>query len=483
MSRVVVIGAGVGGLASAARLAVLGHDVTVCERSTAIGGKLGVLRQQGFTFDTGPSLVTMPQVFRELFAATGDPLDSVLTLRPVEPIARYRFADGTMLDATADLTTFCDTLDTALGEGSGDDWRRFMQRAERIWDATHVPFLESPLHGIRSLLRQSYKVADVAAIAPWKTLRTLGNHYLRDPRLRMFLDRYATYTGSDPRKAPAALAVVPYVEQAFGAWYAEGGLHLLGRAMADRATERGATLRVDTEVTAITLAGNRVDGVTLADGSHLPADVVVANADASVVYRDLLPRRDMQRRLARTTPSLAGFVVLLGLRGRTADLAHHTVLFPEDYDAEFDAVFGGRPVDDPTVYISAPDDPAAAPDGDEAWFVLVNAARNGPVDWDARANDYATHVVDLMARRGLDIRDRVVVREVRSPADLERATRSPGGSIYGSSSNGPLAAFLRPANASGVTGLFLVGGSSHPGGGLPLVTLSARIVAGLVGPA
>ena len=158
------------------------------------------------------------------------------------------------------------------------------------------------------------------------------------------------------------------------------------------------------------------------------------------------------------------------------------MLFPEDYDAEFDAVFGGRPADDPTVYISAPVDAATAPDGDEAWFVLVNAARNGPVDWDAQADDYATHVVDLMARRGLDVRDRIVVREVRSPADLERATRSPGGSIYGSSSNGPMAAFLRPANASGVTGLFLVGGSSHPGGGLPLVTLSAKIVAGLIGP-
>ncbi|BEP15458.1 phytoene desaturase family protein [Acidothermaceae bacterium B102] len=483
MSRVVIIGAGVGGLASAARLATLGHDVTLCEQSPVIGGKLGIHEEQGFTFDTGPSLVTMPQVFGELFASTGDPLNSVLTLRPVEPIARYRFADGTMLDSTADLTTFCDSLDEALGEGNGDDWRRFMQRAERIWDATHVPFLESPLHGIRSLLRQAYKVGDLATIAPWKTLRTLGTHYLRDPRLRMFLDRYATYTGSDPRKAPAALAVVPYVEQAFGAWYVEGGLHLLGQAIADRAVERGATLRLDTEVTAITVTGNLVDGVTLADGSHLEADVVVANADASVVYRDLLPRKAMQRQLARTTPSLSGFVVLLGLRGRTEGLAHHTVLFPEDYDAEFDAVFGGRLADDPTVYISAPVDAATAPDGDEAWFVLVNAARNGLVDWDAQAVDYATHVVDLMARRGFDVRDRIAVREVRSPADLERATRSPGGSIYGSSSNGPMAAFLRPANASGVTGLFLVGGSSHPGGGLPLVTLSAKIVAGLVGPA
>ena len=222
-----------------------------------------------------------------------------------------------------------------------------MQRAERIWDATHVPFLESPLHGVRSLLRQAYKVGDLATIAPWKTLRTLGTHYLRDPRLRMFLDRYATYTGSDPRKAPAALAVVPYVEQAFGAWYVEGGLHLLGHAMADRAVERGATLRLGTEVTAITVAGNRVDGVTLADGSRLPADVVVANADASV----RLPRSAAAQGAA--TPARAHHPVAVRLRRAPRPawshdgLAHHTVLFPEDYDAEFDAVFGGRPAERP----------------------------------------------------------------------------------------------------------------------------------------
>jgi phytoene desaturase len=482
VSRVVVVGAGVGGLAAAARLAAQGHRVTVCESSSQTGGKLGTLSVQGFSFDTGPSLVTMPQVFRELFAATGDPLDTVLDLRPVEPIARYRFADGTVFDSSADLTTFCDRLDSALGEGAGEDWQRFMRRAERIWDATHGPFLESPLRGVPSLLRQAWRVGDLHAVAPWRSLRSLGRQYLRDPRLRMFLDRYATYTGSDPRRAPAALAVIPYVEQTFGAWYVAGGLHLLGAAIADRAREHGTEILTDTEVTGIDLEAGNVGGVTLADGTRLRADVVVANADAATVYGRLLPDPRAQRRLARTTPSLSGFVLLLGLRGRTPGLAHHSVLFPADYDAEFDAVFGGRPAEDPTVYISAPQDPALAPEGDEAWFALVNAARQDPVDWDDQPG-YADHILDLMAQRGLDVRDRVAVREVRTPADLERLTGSPGGSIYGSSSNGAMAAFLRPANASGVNGLFLVGGSAHPGGGLPLVALSAKIVAGMVGPA
>ncbi|MDX6243810.1 MAG: hypothetical protein QOE76_1533 [Frankiales bacterium] len=482
MSRVIVIGAGIGGLASAARLAAQGHRVTVCERSSDIGGKLGTLTAQGFSFDTGPSLVTMPQVFRELFAATGDPLDSVLELRPVEPIARHRFADGSGFDSSADLTSFCDSLDRGLGDGAGEDWRTFMRRAERIWDATHQPFLESPLHGIRSLLRQAWRVGDLQAVAPWRSLRSLGRQYLRDPRLRMFLDRYATYTGSDPRRAPAALAVIPYVEQTFGAWYVNGGLHLLGAAIADRARERGAEVLTGAEVTDIDVEGGKVSGVTLADGTPLKADVVVANADAATVYGRLLPTPSAQRRLSRTTPSLSGFVLLLGLRGRTPGLAHHTVLFPADYDAEFDAVFGCRPAQEPTVYISAPQDPAVAPDGDEAWFVLVNAAPHGAVDWNAQP-DYAHRILHLMAQRGLDVGDRVAFREIRTPADLELLTGSPGGSIYGSSSNGAMAAFLRPGNVSGVSGLFLVGGSAHPGGGLPLVTLSAKIVAGLVGPA
>jgi phytoene dehydrogenase-like protein len=223
--------------------------------------------------------------------------------------------------------------------------------------------------------------------------------------------------------------------------------------------------------------------------------VVVANADAAHVYGALVDAPVAARRLARATPSLSGFVLLLAVRGRTPGLAHHNVLFPRDYDAEFDAVFGDPavPVPDPTLYVSAPDDPAVRPDGCEAWFVLVNAPRHAPgphpgpgaVDWRAPGvtASYADGLLDLLAARGLPVRDRVLWSQALSPADLEERTGAVGGAIYGTSSNGASAAFLRPANRSPVPGLFLVGGSSHPGGGLPLVTLSAQIVAGLVGAA
>jgi phytoene desaturase len=387
-------------------------------------------------------------------------------------------------------------LDDALGDGAGADWDRFLDRAHDVWQVTRGPFLESPLGGARDLLGLARRTADVRTVAPWQTLRGLGEQYLRDPRLRMLLDRYATYTGSDPRRAPAALSVVPYVEQTFGGWYVPGGLRRLGAAVHERAMLRGAQVRLGAAVSQVLVEGGRAAGVVLADGERLAADVVVANADATHLYDDLLPASvagRARRRLHRATPSLSGFVLLLALRGRTPGLAHHTVLFPDgSYDDEFDSVFGrhARPVPDPTVYVSAPDDPALRPDDDhEAWFVLVNAPRHGTgpgaVDWDEAglASSYADRVLDVLAARGLDVRDRVLWREVRTPADLQRATRSPGGAIYGTSSNGARAAFLRPANASPVPGLFLVGGSAHPGGGLPLVGMSAAIVAGLVGPA
>jgi phytoene desaturase len=495
VSRVVVVGAGVGGLAAAARLAANGHDVVLCEAADEVGGKLGLVEATTpdgvFRFDTGPSLVTLPHVLRETFEDTGG-WPAGLALEPLDPVARYRFADGTGLDASSDLDEHCRRLDAALGAGAGDDWRAFTARAQRVWEASRGPFLESPLHGPRTLLRlATRRPGDIAAIAPGTSLRALGRRHLRDPRLRTYLDRYATYTGSDPRRAPAALAAVQYAEQAYGGWYVPGGLHLIGRRLTERAVERGVQLRLGTRVAEVLVAGGRAAGVRLQDGAELPADVVVANVDAASVYGSMVRAPSAARRLARATPSLSGFVLLLAVRGRTPGLAHHNVLFPADYDAEFDAVFGdpARPVPDPTLYVSAPDDPAVRPDGCEAWFVLVNAPRHGTgpgaVDWrePGLSERYAEHLLDLLAARGLPVRDRVVWSQTISPADLEQRTGAVGGAIYGTSSNGAAAAFLRPANRSPVPGLLLVGGSSHPGGGLPLVLLSARIVSGLVGPA
>lgn len=484
MTRVVVVGAGLGGLAVAARLASSGFEVTVCEQAGRVGGKLNVYEEDGFRFDTGPSLVTLPQALAELFSETGPPLEDVLDLQPVEPIARYRYADGTAFDATTDREAMSANLDAALGAGAGGQWRRLLERAGAIWAAVEQPFLRSRLDRPADLLRQSVRLRDLATIAPHRSLRGLGHRYLPDRRLRMLLDRYATYAGSDPRRAPAALAVIPFVEQTFGAWYVPGGLYRIAEAVAARARQTGVLIRTQSAVRCILTDARGVTGVELADGERLSAQVVVANADAWQVYGALVQdrrARSARRALRALTPSLSGFALLLGVRGERPSLAHHNVFFPPDYDAEFEALFSRRPraVADPTLYVAVPLDPAAAPPGHRAWFVLANAPPHGRVDWrdPVFVRRYAHHLLGLLAARGVEVRDRLTLRRAITPADLAVRTKASGGAIYGTASHGWRAAFLRPANRTPVPGLWLVGGSSHPGGGLPLVVWSAALVA------
>ena len=491
MSRIVVIGAGIGGLAAAARLAAAGHDVTIVERAETVGGNVGHHERRTdagvFRFDTGPSLLTLPHVFDDLFRATGSTLEDELELVALDPLVRHVFADGHVLDSSPDPAEFARRIAVAFGHQAAADWQRLWRRAERVWTASWRHVIRSRVDSPWSLATLSWRVGDLAAIAPGRTLRGLGRSYLSDPRLRLMLDRYATYAGSDPRRAPAALVAIPYAELAFGGWYIGGGLASLAEALHRHNDARGVRILLGLAATRIDTAAGRVTGVRLTDGGRLAAEIVVANADAATVYRDLLPSRG---RATVGDRSLSGFVLLLGVRGRTPDLAHHTVFFPPDYDAELDAVFGrpARPVDDPTILVTVADDPKVRPEGSEAWYILVNAPPHGrseaAVDWAAwgRADAYADRVLETLAERGLDIRPRVMFREIRTPANLAEATGTPDGAIYGTARHG-LRGLVRPANRGPVRGLFLVGGSTHPGGGLPMVALSAEIVAATIGPA
>lgn len=496
-SKVVVIGAGVGGLATAARLAATGKSVTVLEQGDHFGGKLAAYRRAGFVFDTGPSLFTLPAVYRDLFLKTGEPLEKAIDLQPLDPAFRYQFRDGaTVVMPGVGAGPCADALADGLGGKAAQEWRSLIKRGGAMWQITREPFLQSPLTGWRNIMSLAKKPGDVQTIAPFTTLRSLGEKTFSDKRLITLLDRYATYTGSDPRKAPAVLATVPYVEQTFGAWHIGGGVSSLADALVKRCLDLGVRLSARTNVTSIDTNANKVTGVRTDADEFFAADFVVANADAREVYGSLLdsrPARDANKGIKKTTPSLAGFVMLLAIGGRTAGLQHHNVWFTDNYDAEFDSIFGRfvAPVDDPTIYVCAPDDPRMRPDPHhESWFVLVNAPRhgdgtNGTMNWDESglAEQYADHLLAVLAARGMDVRPRILWREIRTPADLERGVRAPGGAIYGTSSNGARAAFARPANASPVGGLYLVGGSAHPGGGLPLVGMGAEIVANLINAA
>jgi phytoene desaturase len=489
VSRVVVIGAGLGGLATAARLARLRHEVVVVEAAEAVGGQTGGLTRGSFGWDTGPTSVTLPAALRDLFLKTGKPLETVLDLEPLEPLARLRFADGTDLDLpNTGVRDVAAAFDAALGGRSGDDWRRFHEHASEVWALARGSLVEGPLPRPRDLLFRSPRLHRV--LTTRRTLRDDARRFFADERQQMWLEHQATGFGSDPRRAPAWLSVWPYVEHTFRGWTVRGGMRSLVDAVHDRAVSRGAVVQTGARVVAVSTSG-RVDGVRLEDGRVLPADIVVSDVDARQLYDDLLPHDASRRTSVEPRPSASVFTLLLGLRGLTPDVRPRTVLFSGDPDRELDAVFGvdARGPEDPTLSVHVSRDPAHAPADSEAWTVQVTVPRHGAgpgaLDWSAErvAAGYAEHLLDRLAARELDLRDRVVVAEHRSPADVERSTGSPGGAAYGAAMDGARAAWLRAANRSPVPGLFLVGASAHPGGGIPSVTMSAAIVAEMIGRA
>ena len=486
--RVIVIGAGMAGLASAARLAKRGHKVSIYEASGYAGGKCRTEWIDGYAFDTGPSLLTLPAVYRDLFLKTGKRLEHLLQLTPVDPAFTYIFHDGarvTFPNLSHNKTV--SAIRESFGSEAADSWHALMLRAEQMWEASRESFIEGELKSPLELLKRPHFISDLRTISPLKSLRKLTHSYTNNPYLQKIVDRYATYTGSDPREVPAVLLTIAFVEEAFGAWHVQGGLGKLATTLETRVRELGVDLHFDSKVKEIKVENGRAIGITLESGEEVQADIVVANADAELVYNKLLPASRKtarpRRALRKATPSLSGFSLLLGLRGKS-DLNHHTVFFPENYDDEFDAIFQRKePVPDPAIYICNPQDPHMVSSSDsESWFVLINAPRHEPgsgFDWRAPgvAQGYAEHIIDLMESKGLDVRSRLDLCEIRTPADLETKTNAPGGSIYGTSSNGPRSAFLRAKNRSPIANLYCVGGSSHPGGGLPLVGISAEIVA------
>jgi phytoene desaturase len=477
VAEVVVVGGGVGGLAAAIRLRASGHGVTILERRPEVGGKLAVVERDGFRFDAGPSLLTLPSVFDELFRVAGKRLADVVSMRRLDPQLRHRWPDGSGFD-TRDGPDATAAAIERFSPGEGDAYRAFEARGARIWEVSRRTFLAGPMAGVRSLVGRMRSPLDLPTVDPLRTLDGAARAVFRDPRLVQWAGRYATYSGSSPLRAPATLGCIVSIEARDGVWYPAGGLGVLRDALVDVAVASGIDVVPGTEVAAVEVSGRNVRGVRTVAGARHRADVVVANVDAEHLYGDLLPDARALRRVTRAGRSSSGFVVLAGVRGTTPGLAHHTVWFPADGRAEHEQLAQGAFADDPTIYtcVSSLTDATQAPPGHENWFLLVNAPHGRGVDRLAHRD----LVLDRLAARGVDLRSRLLFSECLAPADLADRYRSPGGAIYGTASNGRRAAFLRPGNRGPVRGLYLVGGSSHPGGGLPLVVISARIVADLI---
>ncbi len=499
MTKIMVIGAGVGGMVSAARLARAGHDVEIYEASDRTGGKCRTEWIGDYAFDTGPSLLTLPAVYKDFFLKTGARLEKSLVLEPVDPAFSYHFADKTWVDfVNLDLPKTCAAIDDAFGKAAGDAWHSILQRAEVMWDISRVPFVQSQMPTLTSLLKQKDLLTGIKQIAPWKSLRNVVREYTNDPHIQMIVDRYATYSGSDPRKAPAALLTIAFIEATFGAWHIQGGIGKLSESLEQRCRELGVKIHLNNSVKEIRTESGKVTGIINNRDEFIAAPIVVANADAEVVYNQLLissvkNAKQERAKLQKSTKSLSGFSLLLGLdnskyQGKLPNLSHHNVYFPQDYDAEFDEVFERKvPVSDPTIYICAPrDSQMVKRENTESWFVLVNAPRHEPGsgwDWSGDSSSYAQMIIEKMDALGLQVSSRLDVMEYRTPLDLQNSTGAPGGSIYGTSSNGARSAFMRAKNRSPIHGLYCVGGSAHPGGGLPLVGISGELVADAIGSA
>jgi phytoene desaturase len=477
MAEVVVVGAGVGGLATGIRLRAAGHGVTILERRAEVGGKLAVVEREGFRFDAGPSLLTLPPVFDDLFQVAGTSLSEALPLRRLDPQLRHRWPDGSAFDTLDGPGATAGAVER-FSPGEGDGYRRFEARGARAWDVAQRTFLAGPMTGGLTLLGRMRSPRDLPAVDPLRTLDAAARAAFTDPRLVQWAGRYATYSGSSPLRAPATLACIPSIEARAGVWYPAGGLAALRDTLTDLALARGATLVTGTEVESVDVSRGAVRGVHTTTGERHRADVVVANVDAEHLYGDLAPDPRSLRRATRAGRSLSGFVVLAGVRGTTPGLAHHTVWFCADPATELRQLEEGAFADDPTIYscVSSVTETSQAPPGHENWFLLVNAPHGRRVDRSAQRD----LLLDRLAERGMDLRPRLLFTECLSPDDLADRYRSPGGAIYGTTSNGRRAAFLRPGNRTPHRGLYLVGGSSHPGGGLPLVAIGARIVADLI---
>ena len=483
MTHVVVVGAGVGGLGAAVRLVGAGCRVTVLEAAATIGGKLNIEHADGHTFDTGPSLMTMPFTLADTLAAADIRLEDVLELLPVEPICRYRWQDGAQLETWTDDDRTAAELER-FEHGAGQEWHALLAQGRRTWDMSLPLFLSEPVGSFVDIARRSGRPIDPRDIQAHVTLSQIARRRFRDPRLQQVIERFATYAGADPARAPGTLSVIPYTETAFGAWHPRGGMHRIAEVLRDAIEVRGGTVRTDARVARITVRDGAATGVELADGERIEADAVVSNVDAARLYGELLDAPREARQVAAAPQSVSGFVLMLAVHGRTPELAHHNIWFPRDYRAEFADVFDDpQPPHDPAIYLCNPaaTDPSCAPDGDESWFVLVNAPRHGPVDWEGAGERYQERLLDRLDALGLRARERAKAIIRRTPADLERLTGAPGGAIYGTASMGPRSAFLRPRNESpAARRLYLATGSAHPGGGVPLVLLSGKIAAQLV---
>lgn len=488
-SPVYIIGAGLGGSSAAIHLAMQGQEVIVLEKNQQAGGKLDEYQHEGFRFDTGPSLLTLRFILEDIFQLAGKNINDYLTLQELDPICRYFYTDGTCIDAHSDIEKMRKNMPAALHKDA-DVLPAYFAYSKKIYDLTAQLFLFGSIQDIRHLWNpQAWKTLfKINQIDPFRTVHQANQAWFHTPHLQQIFDRYATYNGSDPWQAPATLNQIPHVEYALKSWYVKGGIYRIAEALVNLAIECGVKFKYNTEITQILHHRKKITALRTSLNEILPAENIICNADLVYTFDKLIegfPQKT--EKLNRAEPSCSGLVFLWNMHKSWPQLAHHNILFSDNYEQEFRQIFRElKAPDDPTVYISITQksDPTHAPEGCENWFVLVNMPWLNKADLPEQEDiqKIKNAIIQRAEKSGLgDIRPYIVSEKIISPADLKNRTYSNKGSIYGLSSNNRNAAFNRQDNRSrDLKGLYFAGGSVHPGGGMPLVLLSGKNAAKLL---
>ncbi len=483
--KAIIIGSGIAGLATAVRLSIQGYEVHVFEKSDQPGGKLGVIEKNGYRFDTGPSLFTQPDNIEELFELAQVPIADYLQYEPVEIACRYFYEGGKTLNAWSDSDQFAEEMNTHFGE-SPASVKNYLAESEKVYNDIGTVFVNHSLHKRSTWLhKRTAKALKTASFGYlFKTLDQHNRSRLKSSEAVQLFNRYATYNGSNPYKAPGMLSLIPHLEQNLGTFYPKAGMISIVNAVFELAKAKGVHFHFGKAVTSIIHHEQTVKGVVI-NGNNVYSDIVVSNADIYFTWKNLLHNPYASKKILKQERSSSALIFYWGMNKIFDQLHLHNIFFSNDYKKEFQDLFDQKKLySDPTIYVNITSkmEEGHAPAGKENWFVMVNAPANTGQDWDKIKQEAKKNIIQKLNRLlQTDIEPLIEAEEILDPLLIEANTGSYMGSLYGTSSNSKLAAFFRHANFSkSIKGLYFCGGSVHPGGGIPLCFKSAKIVGELV---